>query len=69
MKFALGLCLGFVIASVMLALLNVASPRFTLPSCPEDSVLIGTGNFEQSIDGIYYWDHYVCGPAVDDFGG
>ena len=33
-----------------------------IPKCPEDAVLIGTGNFE---DGR--WDRYTCGPAVDDF--
>ena len=34
-----------------------------LPSCPEDSVLVGAGEFEST--GL--WDRYECGPAVDDY--
>jgi len=35
-----------------------------VPNCPEDSVLVGIGQFE---DG--QWDSYECGPALDDFEG
>lgn len=34
-----------------------------IPECPEDSLLLGTGDF-----GPGGWDYYECGPAVDDFG-
>ena len=33
-----------------------------MPRCPEDSVLVGVGQFERG-----YWDSYECGPAVDDY--
>lgn len=33
-----------------------------LPDCPEDSVLVGVGNFQSG-----HWDTYTCGPARDDF--
>jgi len=35
-----------------------------IPPCPEDVVLVGSGEFD---DG--YWTEWVCGPALDDFGG
>lgn len=35
-----------------------------IPTCTEDSVLVGTGNFESG-----RWSDYVCGPAVDDYMG
>lgn len=35
-----------------------------IPSCPEDSVLVGAGNFEHG-----RWDAYACGPAADDYVG
>jgi len=34
----------------------------SVPTCAEDVVLIGAGEFS---DGR--WDYYVCGPAVDNF--
>jgi hypothetical protein len=33
-----------------------------IPKCPEDELLVGTGNF---ING--HWDAYICGPARDDY--
>lgn len=33
-----------------------------IPTCNEDVVLVGVGNFE---NGRY--DNYICGPALDDF--
>lgn len=33
-----------------------------IPSCPEDAVLVGVGDFESG-----HWDAYTCGPARDDF--
>jgi hypothetical protein len=35
-----------------------------IPQCPEDSVLVGTGAFDNG-----RWSAYVCGPAVDDYNG
>ena len=37
-------------------------PNIEIPTCPEDSVLVGTGNF---YDG--HWTNYACGPSVDDY--
>ena len=42
---------------------NLTPLRMT-PSCWEDSVLVGVGDFE---DGR--WEEYRCGPALDDFEG
>ena len=36
----------------------------TVPTCQEDAVLIGAGQFENG-----RWDYYECGPAVDDLTG
>ena len=36
----------------------------TVPTCPEDAVLVGAGQFENG-----RWDYYECGPAVDDLIG
>ena len=33
-----------------------------VPRCSEDSVLVGTGEFNAGL-----WDSYSCGPAVDDY--
>jgi hypothetical protein len=33
-----------------------------IPMCPEDSVLVGVGQFEHG-----RWDAYTCGPARDDY--
>ena len=33
------------------------------PTCAEDVVLVGKGNFIQG-----RWTYYVCGPALDDWG-
>lgn len=35
-----------------------------LPTCPEDAVLIGHGQFDNG-----RWDSYHCGPSVDDYIG
>ena len=52
------LLLAFLVAWVAFVL-----PR-DLPSCPEDSTLVGGGNFERG-----RWSYYLCGPAMDDFEG
>ncbi len=33
-----------------------------LPHCPEDAVIVGTGQFHNGT-----WTAYRCGPARDDF--
>ena len=33
-----------------------------IPECPEDAVLLGTGQFENGT-----WYYYQCGPAADDY--
>ena len=33
-----------------------------IPLCPEDSVLVGIGDFEGG-----QWEAYACGPAWDDY--
>lgn len=38
--------------------------KANLPTCPEDAVLVGTGQFESG-----RWEHYECGPAVDNYTG
>lgn len=35
-----------------------------IPSCQEDAVLIGVGDFD-GVTGT--WDAYECGPSVDDY--
>jgi len=42
-------------------LLTLDAPP-AIPTCEEDVVLVGVGNFE---DGRY--DAYICGPAMDDY--
>jgi len=34
----------------------------SVPTCAEDVVLIGAGEFHNG-----RWEYYVCGPAVDNF--
>ena len=38
------------------------TPIRMTPSCWEDSVLVGVGDFENG-----RWTEYRCGPALDDF--
>ena len=33
-----------------------------LPQCPEDTVIVGTGDYHAG-----RWTAYECGPAVDDY--
>lgn len=64
--FDLGIFAALIALGFVLALLTGARPGSgfdsTLPRCPEDSVLVGTGAFE---DG--HWTTYACGPAFDDY--
>lgn len=32
-----------------------------VPACAEDTVIVGTGDFEHG-----HWTTYTCGPALDD---
>lgn len=48
-----------------LLLLNSGKPyieitRVEMPKCPEDSVLVGTGDFSSGL-----WDSYLCIPFDD----
>lgn len=36
--------------------------RHRIPECPEDSLLVGIGDFEAG-----RWEAYECGPARDDY--
>lgn len=53
--------LAIVALLAALTALTAATARPIIPACPEDAMLVGTGQFA---DGR--WDAYVCGPAVDD---
>lgn len=35
-----------------------------VPKCPEDTVIVGGGQYHNG-----YWDYLYCGPAVDDYRG
>jgi hypothetical protein len=59
-----GLLLGVIVGLLLAASTLSGSPMRPVPSCYEDQVLVGTGDFE---DGR--WDAYWCGPAVDDYKG
>jgi len=54
MGFALGLALGIVFA--------LALYLTRVPSCNEDVVLIGSGDFTAG-----RWSEYTCGTAADNF--
>ena len=53
------------LAALTLALLALTASAVPapdpLPRCPEDVVLVGTGDFHHG-----RWSAYQCGPAVDD---
>lgn len=51
----------YIIAAALLVVAAIVSEP-SLPSCPEDAVLIGSGSFEHG-----RWSAYGCGPAVDDY--
>ena len=55
---------ALLIALVLLTLILQANLRSrpTIPTCQEDVVLVGVGDFEHG-----QWTAYECGPAVDDF--
>jgi hypothetical protein len=42
---------------------EVTRTERTVPSCEEDAVIVGTGDFEHG-----RWTSYVCGPSADHFG-
>ena len=54
---ALSLMLNLILGSTLVEIPLVSR-------CQEDVTLIGQGDF---VDG--QWSYYVCGPALDDFGG
>jgi hypothetical protein len=58
-----GLISAIFLAISLLAIFSPPQPP-EVPRCPEDSVIVGFGEFE---DGL--WDYYGCGPAVDDYTG
>ena len=53
-------------AALLAALLTLAaataSASQTMPVCPEDALLQGTGSY----DPVTGWSAYVCGPSADD---
>lgn len=54
--------LAILAAVVLLAILAVTvGPLRAIPSCAEDVVLVGAGDFEGG-----RWDRLECGPALDD---
>lgn len=54
-------CALIVALAITAAIDDVVVQGPLIADCPEDSLLRGTGQFE---DG--QWTSYVCGPAVDD---
>ena len=50
------------ITGILMGTFIIAPDSPIIEKCPEDSVLIGHGDFEKG-----KWDIYVCGPAVDDY--
>lgn len=58
--FWFGFCVGNVFLAIVIALLNTMEPP-RVPSCQEDEILVGTGEFHNG-----YWTHYECGPTFDD---
>lgn len=58
-----GFDLGFYAALLALGIaLGMWLDGPVVPTCVEDVVVLGTGNFDNGV-----WDRYVCGPALDDF--
>jgi len=41
--------------------LQVEEWQRRVPKCPQDSVLLGKGSFNEG-----RWSHYMCGPSVND---
>ena len=58
--FALMICVILVFILGLIAF-DLTPVRMT-PSCWEDSVLVGVGDFENG-----RWEEYRCGPSLDDF--
>lgn len=56
--------LGFALAIMLGARAGGAVVEGSLPRCPEDAVLVGTGDFEHG-----RYATYACGPAMDDYIG
>ncbi len=54
--------LGVIMVIAVLGLVAQALAPSLIPSCAEDTVLVGVGEFDQG-----RWTRYVCGPAVDDY--
>lgn len=56
------LCYVAAALALLFALGFMAGQADAIPTCPEDAVLVGVGDFESG-----RWDRYTCGPARDDF--
>lgn len=63
------LAAALLLGALALGAANIAGPDASpapagpvVPACAEDSVLLGTGDFEAG-----YWTGYECGPARDDY--
>lgn len=63
-KLNVALYLVLVLCIILLASYAVLVGSLTrvVPTCSEDAVLVGCGDFENG-----RWTYYICGPAVDDF--
>ena len=51
-------------AAIVVGAFIVGQPDTTVPQCPEDAVLVGSGDFNAG-----RYSAYECGPALDDFEG
>lgn len=61
----IGSTIGALIAILLtLIIFAIVNPPPIIPRCPEDATIIGFGEYE---DGR--WDHYSCGPALDELSG
>lgn len=49
--------------TLIFTILLLGLGRPSMPSCPEDAAIVGSGDYANG-----YWTHYDC-IAVDDLGG
>ncbi len=58
-----GALMALVFALVFLGACTITiQPAPQIAQCPEDSVLVGLGDFDHG-----RYERYVCGPAMDDY--
>ncbi len=62
MVFVMGLVAGELSQHTNDLQMTLAWEQRRIPLCPEDSVLVGAGDYEAG-----QWDAYDCGPALDDY--